>query len=194
MTSIEESRASPDWCRSLRELIALQREQLAALNADGQHRLTELAAAFEVLVGSVETSRIGDDPAMRDSMAAAVRTLQFADNQAQRLEHLLRALDQMNSLLASPAHADGASWDALRAGVRASYTMERECEVYDRLFRDAAAPAPAGGDAGAPRGVGAPCVSTADASDDAHARGTTAAPVRPATAGPVPGSADVELF
>lgn len=122
---------------AVRQLIELQRRQLEALREDGQQRLDELSAAFEVLVASVQRdapARGVSDERLRESTAAAVRTIQFADCQAQRLEHLIRALEQMASLLGSPGHLDEAAWQALRTGLRACYTMEREVEVFDRLF------------------------------------------------------------
>ncbi len=105
--------------------------------------MDDLAEAFKVMSAALEDLRTEEDDAtVKLSADAIVRTLQFADNQAQRLEHLIRALDQIGNLAASPMVDDEDSWAALRAGIRSSYTMARECEVFDGLFGPPAEPAP----------------------------------------------------
>ncbi|MEM9387068.1 MAG: hypothetical protein AAGA68_18545 [Pseudomonadota bacterium] len=130
-----------DHQQAIRALLDLQRAQLEALREDAQARLNELADAFKVMGAALEQHGDADAEA-RLSSDVIVKTLQFADNQSQRLEHLIRAMDQMGSLVASAGADCGASWVALRSGMRADYTMARECEVFDSLFgapRDASA-------------------------------------------------------
>lgn len=122
-----------DHQQAMQALLDLQRAQLEALRADAQDRLNELTDAFKVM-GAALTARGGAEGEAKLSSDVIVQTLQFADNQAQRLEHLIRAMDQMGSLVASPNANCRASWSALRSGIRADYTMVRECEVFDSLF------------------------------------------------------------
>ncbi|MEO0422899.1 MAG: hypothetical protein AAF184_11215 [Pseudomonadota bacterium] len=119
--------------RALQALLDLQRAQLEALRSDAQERLDELADAFKVMGAALKASG-GAEGEVKLSSDVIVQTLQFADNQAQRLEHLIRAMDQMGSLVASPSAESTDAWAALRSGMRSDYTMVRECEVFDSLF------------------------------------------------------------
>lgn len=139
--------ASRSWRDELASLLELQRAQVLALGEDCELQLGDLAGAFEVMSGAIR--RHGPAPAageLRESLNAAATTLQFADAQAQRLDHLARALAHMASRLRGTDPADAAGWQALRAEMRAAYTMARETEVFDRLF------GPSGEDAGSGHG------------------------------------------
>ncbi len=125
---------SDDHRSRLAALLELQRRQLEAVDADARERLQALAGAFEVMLGALDGAGATGDEAVRRSIAVAVTTLQFADSQAQRLDHAVRALDQMANLVRSPAFEQAAAWDALRIGMRAGCTMAREVEVFDGVF------------------------------------------------------------
>jgi hypothetical protein len=134
--------ADREWCEAVAELIELQRAQVLALGEDSGQRMTELGNAFQVMattIAGVAPPDGADDAQLAKSMQAAVRTLQFADAQAQRLEHLAQALEAMASLMRACGAASVDRWATLRAEMRASYTMARECEVFDRTL------GPAGG-------------------------------------------------
>ena len=135
MTQGEELTGAAGWREQLAALLELQRAQVLALGEDGRRGLGDLAGAFEAI--AEEFARRGidaDEGHLRDSMQVALTTLQFADAQAQRIDHLARALDRMATLIMMSRAEDTDAWVALRAELREMYTMAREREVFDRLL------------------------------------------------------------
>ncbi len=140
---IQEMRTRADSAAGdLRAFLAEDRQKLDQSRDEAEGALSMLLSLHQRTRDSLarntqENSRLAGD------IAAAVMGLQFQDRVKQRVEHVVEALENLESVLAGNrwAHAVDASSDSdLLAGVHSSYTMEAERQAHHRTEGDTSSP------------------------------------------------------
>ncbi|MEW6677516.1 MAG: hypothetical protein AB1421_06305 [Pseudomonadota bacterium] len=73
--------------------------------------------------------------AVSGQMQHAIVAFQFYDRLSQRLSHVCRSLEDLNSIVSDPGKLyNPYSWHALQQKIRAKYTMEDEKLMFDKLI------------------------------------------------------------
>lgn len=69
-------------------------------------------------------------------MQHAIVAFQFYDRLSQRLSHVCRSLEDLNTIVSDPGKLyNPYAWHALQQKIRAKYTMEDERLMFDRLLQ-----------------------------------------------------------
>lgn len=134
-----------DQCQ---QLLKLFESQLDGARQEVLERSNALGSAFEGLfdvvneLQSLQKSDQGVSPEelhekctnMNGSLVACVSSLQFTDAVCQRMEHLSSGIKSIRKLLDEDKHDSHLAWDELTDGIRKSYSVNEEREIFDRVI------------------------------------------------------------
>jgi methyl-accepting chemotaxis protein len=118
----------------LREFLAEGRQKLDQSRNEAENALTMLWSLHQRTCESLERNT-QENSRLAGDIANAVVGLQFQDRVKQRLEHVVEALEKVESVM-------GGSGSGLLAGVQSSYTMESERIAHNQAAHQTDVPTP----------------------------------------------------
>ncbi len=134
-----------DQCQ---QLLQLFESQLNGAREEVLARSNALSSSFEGLFDVVnELQLLGKSDqgissevisekciSMNGSLVACISSLQFTDEVCQRIEHLSSGIKSMSKILDDENNGRYVAWDELMNGIRQSYSVSEEREIFDRVI------------------------------------------------------------
>jgi len=115
----------------LREFLAEDREKLDQSRNDAESALSILWSLHQRTRESLERNT-QENSRLAGDIAAAVIGLQFQDRVKQRIEHVIEALEKLESAVSGNGAGGSVPESEVLASVHSSYTMESEREAHSR--------------------------------------------------------------
>lgn len=146
-TAHEASNSAQNLARGLHQFLNLGVAQLDAAVRESDTQVDKIAQCLAEITGDVQQfeARLQADPsaasgvqlaaAVRTSVAAAVKALQFYDKLIQRLTHVRSGLAIPADATADLAAAAGIDWNNILDQVRSRYSMVEERVLFDFMMR-----------------------------------------------------------